>query len=60
MRHPQIFANLDMEGECRVSPSGEQQIAAKGGFVSGYFDRLTDDVLAGGELPAFVKFPVIR
>ncbi len=60
MRHPQILADLDMERERRVSPSGEQQISAEGRFVSGYFDRLTDDVLAGGELPPLVKFPVIR
>ncbi len=60
VRHPQILADLNVEGECRVSLSGEQQIAAKGRFVSGYFDRLADDVLAGGELPPLVKFPVIR
>ncbi len=49
-----------MEGEPRISASGEQQIAAERRFVSGYLDRLTDDVLAGGELPPLVKFPVIR
>ena len=27
--------------------------------MSGYFDRLTNDVLAGGKLPPLVKFPVI-
>ncbi len=49
-----------MERESRFSPGGEQQIAAEGRLVSSYFDRLTNDVLARGELPPLVKFPVIR
>ena len=39
---------------------GEQEIAAKGRLVPGDCDRLTDDVLSRGEVPALIEFAVVR
>src|ERR1700738_5155943 len=60
LRHPEILADLDVEGESRISPSGEQKITAKRRLVPGDLDQPADDVFSGGEVPPLIKFPVVR
>ncbi len=60
LRHPQIFADLDVKGETRRAAGGKQQIRAERRFVPGYRDRLAGDTIARGEMPALVEFAVIR
>jgi hypothetical protein len=59
-RHPDVFADLDMEGDGHRAGGAEQQVVAEGRGLAGQLDVLVDDMRARDEVALLVEFAVVR
>ena len=59
LRHPDVLANFQVEGERRLALGLEQQVDAKGRDLSRDLDVASDYAGAGGEPAPLIEFAVI-